>query len=290
VFQLEVPTQARPFIPKLLDPCSDSKVTPNIPAEKLYDASDDGLCAKNSWEGMWVLLNPPFTSKVQIVPQTVHGGSSSFASFRSLPPCLLCVPQVPCTTSTFCTYTRVPFVGMACVAFKQYVELNLLKKGTGVQFQWRWINRAIDEVESGRVPGIILLCRNSTDTEFFQRLRPYPRVYLLASNVHFREFDNTPNGFGVVLVCITPFQRMDMHERFLLTFEHYGEASTAVDGSLGRSTMQMLLSRCATASTRCCLHFSEICASSRSARNMLQQQVHEAALVLKLRQTLLIAW
>lgn len=186
--------------------------------------------------------------------------------YAHFPPCLLCVAHVPCTPRTGHTCTHVPLAGTVRVTFNQYVELASLTWSTRVQFQWRWINRAIDEVESGRVPGIILLCRNSTDTEFFQRLRPYPRVYLLASNVHFREFDNTPNGFGVVLVCIAPFQRMDVHKRFLLTFEHYGEASTAVDGSLGWSTMQTLLSRYATASTRCCRHVSEIGASNRSAR------------------------
>jgi hypothetical protein len=91
----------------------------------------------------------------------------------------------------------------------------------------------------------VLLCRNSTDTKFFQRLRPYPRVYLLASNVHFREWDNTPNGFGVVLVCIAPWRAAELHERFLRTFEHYGEASAAVDGALGAPALRALLSRCA---------------------------------------------
>ena len=65
VFQLEVPTAQRPFIPGLLDPCTNSKVTPNIPAERLYDANDDGLAACNAWQGSYVLLNPPFTSKVR---------------------------------------------------------------------------------------------------------------------------------------------------------------------------------------------------------------------------------
>jgi hypothetical protein len=37
VFGLERPTAARPFIAGLLDPCTNSKLAPNIPAEKLYD-------------------------------------------------------------------------------------------------------------------------------------------------------------------------------------------------------------------------------------------------------------
>ncbi len=40
------------------------------------------------------------------------------------------------------------------------------------------MNRAIDEVESGSVPAVLLVSRNSTDTAYFQRLLPYPRVHL----------------------------------------------------------------------------------------------------------------
>ena len=36
------------------------------------------------------------------------------------------------------------------------------------QVQWRFINRAIDEVENDRVPALVLVCRNSTDTSYFQ--------------------------------------------------------------------------------------------------------------------------
>jgi hypothetical protein len=65
VFQLQPPTAERPYIPGLLDPCSNSKWTPNIPAETLYDAADDGLDPGNSWAGKWILLNPPFTARVR---------------------------------------------------------------------------------------------------------------------------------------------------------------------------------------------------------------------------------
>ena len=37
VFQLKPPTPQQPFIKGLLDPCSNSLLAPNIPAEKLYD-------------------------------------------------------------------------------------------------------------------------------------------------------------------------------------------------------------------------------------------------------------
>ena len=112
-----------------------------------------------------------------------------------------------------------------------------------VQGQWRWINRAINEVESGRVPAIIILCRNSTDTEFFQRMHPYPKVFLLASNVNFKDYDNTPNGFGTALVCIAQHDRVQVHERFLRTFQPYGEASMAVDAGMGEAMLLALLSR-----------------------------------------------
>jgi hypothetical protein len=37
VFGLQRPTADRPFIAGLLDPCTNSKLAPNIPAEVLYD-------------------------------------------------------------------------------------------------------------------------------------------------------------------------------------------------------------------------------------------------------------
>ena len=76
--------------------------------------------------------------------------------------------------------------------------------------QWRFVNRAIDEVENdqvrlcvsagallllqgtapqpvwSQVPAVLLLCRNSTDTAYFQRLRPYPRVLLRRTNTRFK--------------------------------------------------------------------------------------------------------
>lgn len=37
VFQLPPPTPEQPFIKGMLDPCTNSMLAPNIPAEKLYD-------------------------------------------------------------------------------------------------------------------------------------------------------------------------------------------------------------------------------------------------------------
>ena len=37
MFGLDHPTAARPYIAGLLDPCTNSKLAPNIPAEVLFD-------------------------------------------------------------------------------------------------------------------------------------------------------------------------------------------------------------------------------------------------------------
>jgi hypothetical protein len=47
-----------------LDPATNSKLAPNIPAEALYDATDNGLDMKNTWAGWHVLLNPDYRSQV----------------------------------------------------------------------------------------------------------------------------------------------------------------------------------------------------------------------------------
>ena len=65
VFRLPRPTAARPYIAGLLDPCTNSKLAPNIPAEALYDKRDDGLRLANSWAGKFVLLNPDYSAQVQ---------------------------------------------------------------------------------------------------------------------------------------------------------------------------------------------------------------------------------
>jgi len=61
VFCLKRPTTSRPYIENLLDPCTNSKVAPNIPAEKLFDKTDNGLKLTNLWRGYYVILNPDCT-------------------------------------------------------------------------------------------------------------------------------------------------------------------------------------------------------------------------------------
>ncbi|GFR43232.1 hypothetical protein Agub_g4291, partial [Astrephomene gubernaculifera] len=163
VFQLPRPTASHPFIRGLLDPCTNSKSHPNIPAEVLYDKHDDGLCLSNPWSGYYVILNPEFTS----------------------------------------------------------------------QTQWRFVNRAIDEVEGGEVPGVLLVCRNSTDTAYFQRLRPYPRVMLRRTSARFKDYDKTPIGFGVAVFCIAAAgpQRAPLYQRFVDAFGDWGEPNIPIDSA-----------------------------------------------------------
>ena len=159
VFGLRPPCSERPYIAGLLDPCTNSKGDPNIPAEKLYDKSDNGLKASNAWAGYYIVLNPEFKAQVQ----------------------------------------------------------------------WRFINRAIDEVENDRVPGIVLICRNSTDTAYFQRLTPYPRVLLRKSSVQFKDYDGTPIGFGIVVFCMAKKNCKDLYTRFFDIFAEHGEFNMPVD-------------------------------------------------------------
>ena len=159
-FGLHEPTPERPYIDGLLDPCTNSKSSPNIPAQKLYDRSDDGLLPDNLWEGFHVILNPPYESQVT----------------------------------------------------------------------WRFVNRAIDEVEAGRVRGVLLILRNSTGTEYFQRLLPYPRVSLRQGEVLFKDYERTPIRFNIVVFCLADDRSMsDSYSSFYREFCQRGEVSIPLD-------------------------------------------------------------
>lgn len=164
VFGLKLPSLEDPIIKGLLDPCSNNKRRPNIPAEKLYDKTDDGLKQENSWKGFHVILNPSYESAVQ----------------------------------------------------------------------WRFINRAINECEWGFAKGVLLVCRNSTDTSYFQRLLPFPRVFLRRDAIMFKDYDNTPIGFGICVFCLVgstapKSEKMDIYKRFHENFAHAGEFNVPFD-------------------------------------------------------------
>ncbi|KAL0042559.1 hypothetical protein WJX79_003671 [Trebouxia sp. C0005] len=165
VFQLAPPTPEQPFIRGLLDPCTNSLLAPNIPAEKLYDKVENGLKLSNSWAGYHILLNPDYSA----------------------------------------------------------------------QILWRFVNRAIDEVENHQVPAVVLVCRNSTDTAYFQRLRPYPRIMLRRMKCLFKDYDKTPIGFGVVVFCIAKSDCRELYERFFDAFAHEGEPNIPIDRQIMQS-------------------------------------------------------
>lgn len=72
----QAPTETCPYIKGLLDPCTNSKVAPNIPAEVLYDKLDNGLIKLNSWSGYYVILNPDFKAQVGTKSQGIGHRSS----------------------------------------------------------------------------------------------------------------------------------------------------------------------------------------------------------------------
>jgi hypothetical protein len=164
VFGLKPPTVDTPTIKGLLDPCTNNKRRPNIPAEKLYDKTDDGLRQENSWKGYHVILNPSYENTVQ----------------------------------------------------------------------WRFINRAINEVEWGFCPGVLLVCRNSTDTSYFQRLVPFPRVFLRRDAIMFKDYTNSPVGFGICVFCLVGStlrkqEKIETYKRFHEQFAHAGEFNVPFD-------------------------------------------------------------
>ena len=100
--------------------------------------------------------------------------------------------------------------------------------------QWRFINRAINEVEWGFCPGILMVCRNSTDTSYFQRLLPFPRVFLRRDAIRFKDYDHTPIGFGIAVFCLVSptkpkSEKMAIYARFYDEFRHAGEFNVPFD-------------------------------------------------------------
>ncbi|XRB10432.1 hypothetical protein RI054_01g02450 [Pseudoscourfieldia marina] len=171
VMRLPLPQPGATCIRGLLDPCTNNKARPNIPAEILYDKSDNGLLTKNKWDGYCILLNPEYKCDVQ----------------------------------------------------------------------WRFVNRALDEVENGRCPMIILLCRNSTDTAYYRRLLPYPRILLQRSKVRFKDYERPPIGWGTALFCLVgpacTETQVDVYKRFYQSFSPHGEASIPVDMEFVQSSI-----------------------------------------------------
>lgn len=86
-----------------------------------------------------------------------------------------------------------------------------------------------------QVPGVLLVCRNSTDANYFQRLRPYPRVLLGRKCALFKDYAKSPNGFGIAVVMLAKQDRADLYERFYDAFADFGEPSIPIDRQLLQS-------------------------------------------------------
>ena len=114
----------------------------------------------------------------------------------------------------------------------------LLNPPYEIQTQWRFIHRAINEIEWGHAKGIILVCRNSTDTNYFQRLLPFPRVMLRRNAVQFKDYTSSPVGFGIAVFCMVapnnPDQR-EIYARFYDEFANAGEFSVPCDRAFASS-------------------------------------------------------
>lgn len=108
VFQLAPPTPEQPFIRGLLDPCTNSMLAPNIPAEKLYDK---------------VVSFGRFSSAA------LHQGPGSSCT-ACMSSCVTALASLAATQQTCCAYRRVlpafPFrrrgEGSCCCAARREKE------------------------------------------------------------------------------------------------------------------------------------------------------------------------
>lgn len=107
----------------------------------------------------------------------------------------------------------------------QQINLLLLQMG-------EFVNRALDEVENGRSPGIILVCPNSTGARWFKRLKPYTRVFMGRNDLRFKDYQRGPNRFDITIFCIVlcdDQNGVDIHRRFCEAFEPFGDVTMVVD-------------------------------------------------------------
>ena len=115
----------------------------------------------------------------------------------------------------------------------------LLNPPYETQTQWRFIHRAINEVEWGHSKGILLVCRNSTDTNYFQKLLPFPRVMLRRNAIQFKDYTSSPIGFGIAVFCMVApgdadYQR-ETYARFYDEFASAGEFNVPCDRAFASS-------------------------------------------------------
>jgi hypothetical protein len=118
-------------------------------------------------------------------------------------------------------------------------KFALLNPPYETQTQWRFIHRAINEVEWGFSKGILLVCRNSTDTNYFQKLLPFPRVMLRRNAVQFKDYTSSPIGFGIAVFCMVapgnPEYQRETYARFYDEFASAGEFNVPCDRAFASS-------------------------------------------------------
>jgi len=210
VFQLWPPTADRPFVAGLMDPCCNDKARPNVPAEVCYDRRDDGLAARSSWQRVpFAYVNPPFCSTVQWrfvnrcsdeIENSGGGGGGSGGGGEDDEAEGRADAAAAATAPTLSSASSSP--------------------------------------PRKRLRAIALLCRNSTDTGFFQRLRCFPRVFFRRNAVQFSDYTKNPIGFGICCFLLVPLGAPStpaLIERFYSALSPFGEAGVAVDAELVRS-------------------------------------------------------
>ena len=143
VFQLPRPTPAQPYIKGLLDPCTNSLAAPNIPAELLYDKK---------------------ARELAVVPSSSQLARTwTVSASASLPPC--CSPPPAASAHAGVIEQLLAHLQWSCCVHVHAQANGLLVSNSWAGFhvllnpdyssatQWRFVNRAIDEVENDKVCG-----------------------------------------------------------------------------------------------------------------------------------------
>lgn len=115
--------------------------------------------------------------------------------------------------------------------WNKYILLNPPFGHRGDRSLSEWCAKADQVVRSGECPGVLLLCRVSTDTDYWQEnLYPYPRVFLRRKYCQFKDYNNPPVGFGVGLFLLADTETLlRLTPRFFSLFAPYGTPMLPMD-------------------------------------------------------------
>ena len=193
-------------------------------------AQANGLLVSNSWAGFHVLLNPDYSSATQwrFVNRGIDEVENDKVGCKFWPPCC----RHKCNLSP--------------------VHETALRLPAKHMDQFRSHTGALEGpmqallVCARQVPAVLLVCRNSTDTAYFQRLRPYPRIALRRSHTRFKDYDKTPIGFGVVVFCIAKASCRRATPQVSLVASIKGEPSMLSQGCSMHAQSHLMCVCCAT--------------------------------------------